>query len=190
MRIETIFPDDARRASVERFIEEVYQRRFQAQPAQYPPKLVAQFLTGGQVICAAGIREQADGYFSEYYLPSSIDVILSDHTSCAIGRDRVFEVTTLAGNVCGAATHFIEDIVNSGFDQGFEWAFFTATRRLAMLLRRIGIDLVPLAKADRSRVPGPHAWGTYYDQNPEVFAVKRPAAYVRLNSICSERTHV
>jgi hypothetical protein len=67
----------------------------------------------------------------------------------------------------------VSRIIDWGASSGFEWSFFTLTRRLSVLLDRLGLELVLLGDADAARVEDPQSWGTYYRQNPRVYAVSR-----------------
>ena len=55
--------------------------------------------------------------------------------------------------------------------QDVESAIFTATRPLRGLLRRNGIQMLELGRAERSRVDDPDIWGSYFDHDPRIVAV-------------------
>lgn len=85
-------------------------------------------------------------------------------------RETVFEVTTIASRAPHLVIRFITQIIDYGVAGGFDWAFFTLTSRLHLLLDRIGLELVPLASADIARVSNPESWGNYYAMDPKVYA--------------------
>ena len=119
-------------------------------------------MSAGQLLCAAGLRFAADGFFSECYLDAPVDEVLSACGLLPVRREKIFEVTSLASRAPHMVGSFLRKIIACGEAAGFEWAFFTATAPLKALLERIGLPLMPLADADRSRVANPDAWGTYY----------------------------
>ncbi len=90
-----------------------------------------------------------------------------------VRREKIFEVTSLASRAPHLVGSFLRKIIACGEAAGFEWAFFTATLPLKALLERLGLPLLPLADADRSRVANPDAWGSYYALAPRVYAVHR-----------------
>ena len=107
----------------------------------------------GAVLSAAGLRFAADGFFSECYLEAPVDAALSALSRYPVRREKIFEVTSLASRSPHTVGSFLRKIIACGEAAGFEWAFFTATAPLKALLERMSLPLVPLAAADRSRVP-------------------------------------
>ena len=66
---------------------------------------------------------------------------------------------------------FILEITGFGERAGFEWSFFTLTRRLQLLVNRLGLAVTYLGEANRKRIAGSERWGTYYACQPKVYAV-------------------
>jgi len=168
MRVILTPRDDVLRPAAERLIAEVYAQHYAAHISAFPDTLVTLIDADGAVHCAAGLRFAADGFFSEAYLDAPADAVLSALRSIPVGRDKIFEVTSL-----GSLGDFLRKIIAGGEAAGFEWAFFTATAPLKALLERMGLSLTPLADADSARVPNPGAWGSYYAFAPRVYAVHR-----------------
>jgi hypothetical protein len=164
------------RPAAERLIAEVYARCYSARVPAFPEMLVTTMDSDGHPVCAAALRFATDGFFSECYLDAPIQTVLKQKVPLPLGRDRIFEVTSLASRTPHLAGSFLRAIVARGEDDGFEWAFFTATERLKSLLERMRLPLFYLAEADQSRVADPHAWGTYYKRRPGVYAVHRAGA--------------
>jgi hypothetical protein len=120
------------------------------------------------------LRTQRDGFFSETYLDASIEEVLSAHCSSAVSRSEIFEVTALASRDPRATASFIADIVAFGDASDFAWSFFTLTRRLGLLVRRLGLAPTHLADADHRRIDDVASWGSYYAHQPKVYAVANP----------------
>jgi hypothetical protein len=127
-----------------------------------------------EIACAAGVRLQDDGFFSERYLDSPIEQALGVASQRAIARAEIFEVTTFASRAPRATAGFIESVGRFGEANGFLWSFFTLTRRLHRLVERLGHPLTLLADADYRRIPDHERWGTYYASEPKVFAIASP----------------
>jgi hypothetical protein len=173
MRVSLIPRDDGLRPKAEQFIAEVYAQHYGARITTFPDTLVARIATDSTIDCAAGLRFAADGFFSEAYLDAPVDVLLSGLRPHPVRREKIFEVTSLASRAPHLVCSFLRKIVACGEAAGFEWAFFTATLPLKALLHRLGLPLLPLADADRSRVADPDTWGSYYALAPRVYAVHR-----------------
>jgi hypothetical protein len=167
-------PGDPGRLDVEHFIRRVYWEEYGATLSQFPPVLLAARTRHGAIAAAAGIRTQADGFFSEAYLGEPVEARLSSCSGSAVPRSAIFEVANLVSADPRMTARFIDAIVRYGIVQGFHWSFFTLTRRLRSLLDRLGLDVAFLAEADRQHVSNPQSWGSYYAADPCVFAIRNP----------------
>ena len=173
MRVAIIPHDHDLRPAAEQLIAEVYALHYAARITNFPATLIAMMSDRDALLCAAGLRYAADGFFSECYLDAPVDAVLTGLSPSLVRRELVFEVTSLASRTPHIVGSFLRKIIACGEAAGFEWAFFTATAPLQELLERIGLPLVPLAAADRARVAIPEIWGTYYELSPSVYAVHR-----------------
>jgi hypothetical protein len=163
--------DDPRRRSAEDFIKNIYAARYGARLETFPSRIIALLGDRDEILCAAGLRFFDDGFFSERYLDARIEDAVSAISASAVNRSAIFEVTTLASMAPLATAKFIAEIGAFGEKAGFEWSFFTLTRRLHLMVRRLGIAPTYLAEADRRRIADSERWGTYYACLPKVFAV-------------------
>lgn len=166
---------DARRAPVESFIKARYAAEHSARIETFPARLLCQFDPHGKIICAAGVRASSDGFFSEAYLDLPIEQMLSTASNNSILRSEIFEVSCFVSRAPHRTARFISDIVDFGFEHGYTWAFFTVTRRLTLLLNRVGLTPVFLAHADPNRIADAIRWGDYYLREPQVLAVSGDA---------------
>ena len=165
---------DVLRSVVETFIRNVYAAEYGAQLQTFPSRLFALMNERADIICAAGVRLQEDGFFSELYLDSPIEQALGTASKRTIIRSEIFEVTTFASQAPRATKQFIKSLGMFGELNGFAWSFFTLTQRLHRLVERLGHPLTHLADADYRRIPGHQRWGTYYASQPKVFAIASP----------------
>jgi hypothetical protein len=173
MRVTLTPRDDVLRPAAERLIAEVYAQHYAAYISAFPETLITLVGPDGAVHCAAGLRFAAEGFFSEAYLDAPADAMLSALRHAPVGREKIFEVTSLASRAPHLLGGFLRKIIAGGEAAGFEWAFFTATAPLKALLERMSLSLMTLADADSARVPNPAAWGSYYAFAPRVYAVHR-----------------
>jgi Thermostable hemolysin len=172
--------DDARKHSAQQFIKNIYAARYGARLAAFPSRIIALFDHRDELLCAAGLRFLDDGFFSECYLDGPIENAVSAISGRSVNRSAIFEVTTLASRAPLATFEFIGEICAFGEQAGFEWSFFTLTRRLHTMVCRLGIAPIFLAEADRRRIADAERWGTYYACQPQVYAV----ASRRLKTSC------
>lgn len=161
------------RGRTEHFIREVYEQEYGARLRAFPRRLLVKLGHHGEILCAAGLRTCADGFFSERYLDTTIESALTRMQGRPVARERIFETSTFASRSPRAVPLFIGQIIDWGENSGFEWSFFTITRRLSTLLDRLGLDLAPLGRADPARIENADSWGSYYEQEPRVYAVNR-----------------
>jgi Thermostable hemolysin len=174
---------DPLRGVAETFIRDVYATEYGAQLQSFPSRIFALLSDRGEIACAAGVRFQDDGFFSERYLDSPIEQALAVASRRTIARAEIFEVTTFASRAPRATAGFIESVGRFGEANGFVWSFFTLTRRLHKLVERLGHPLTHLADADHRRIPDHERWGSYYASEPKVFAIASP----RLAPVADQR---
>jgi hypothetical protein len=163
--------DDARKPAAEEFIKDTYAARYGARLETFPSRIIALLNHRDEILCAAGLRFLDDGFFSERYLDSPIEDVVSAISARAVIRSAIFEVTTLASRAPNATAEFITEIGTFGEKAGFEWSFFTLTRRLHHMVKRLGIATTLLGEADRRRIADSERWGSYYACQPKVYAV-------------------
>jgi len=169
-----VIPEHHRlRSKAERFIREVYEQEYGARLHAFPASLFAAVDSRGEILCAAGFRSHADGFFSERYLDWPVDTALTRLDGRSVTRDRVFEISTFASRSPRSVPPFVSDLIESAEAAGFEWGFFTLTRRLRLLLDRLGLELERLGPAEAARIEDASSWGSYYEQEPEVYAGNR-----------------
>jgi Thermostable hemolysin len=173
---------DRMRSAVEEEIGKLYWHRYAARLSSFPDVLVAEVGASGKIECAAGIRFGYRQLFSECYLERPAEHSLSRRFGLAVHRERVVEVCNLAAAKVGRSRLFIRQLIEFVELAGAEWAIFTATKALRALLRRSGLEMIELARADQRRVGNPEDWGTYYEHDPRVMAVSRGMASERKRS--------
>ncbi len=174
---------DALRNAAEDLIRNVYAAEYGAELRTFPSRIFGVLNDDGEIACAAGVRAEDDGFFSERYLDLPIEQVLSAASTRAISRDEIFEVTTFASRAPRETADFIHSIGAFGQSHGFVWSFFTLTRRLHRLVERLGHPLTQLADADYRRIPDHERWGTYYASAPKVFAIAAPGVALHQNSL-------
>jgi hypothetical protein len=172
MAFRLVMPNDGVRSAVEDAIRAIYWERYAARLLSFPETLVADIDCSGNIDCAAGIRFGSQGLFSECYLDLPAEHFLSERFNRAIQRKRVVEICNLAATRSWGSLPFIQHLIELANDSDAEWSIFTATKPLRALLRRIGLNMIELTRADRTRVRNPDDWGHYYEHDPRVMALR------------------
>jgi len=166
---------DRLRAGVEDAIRTVYAKRYGALLSSFAHTIVAELNSSGRFECAAGIRFAHEALFSERYFDLPMERVLQAQLGRDIRREHIVEVSHLAGVNPGRSVGFVRNIIELLQSLEVEWAIFTATKPLRMLLRRSGLPMLELGCAQRSRVGDPAIWGRYFDYDPRIMAVGDPA---------------
>ncbi len=161
------------RAKAERLIRDVYEEEYGAKLSAFPRNLFVAIDSQGDILSAAGFRTDDDGFFSERYLDEPVETALAQLYGLRVMRERVFEISTFASRSPNSIAPFVSDAINYADSIGFEWGFFTLTRRLRQLLDRLGLEVSFLAPADAARIEDAASWGGYYEKDPKVCAGNR-----------------
>lgn len=172
MILRVIERGDPLRSEVERYVREVFARQHGALVREFPDRMAAVLAPNRTPLCAAGIRTEADGFFSEFYLDSPVEAALARACSVPVERSQVIEVTSLASDRPGHCFLLLDYITQLGRTDGRRWGVFTATEKLRRRLVRSGLTIATLAAARAESVPNRHNWGRYYDANPMVCAMR------------------
>lgn len=163
--------DDPRRADVERFIRDVFARRYGADVRHFAPVLVS-LQDGGEIVAAAGYRGAgAAPLFLERYLPAPVETLLAPAADTTPARASVVEVGNLAAERAGEGRRLIALLGPHLAAQGYQWVVATITTELRHLFIRLGVTPMALGTADPGALGEDAAqWGSYYAHQPVVLA--------------------
>ena len=95
------------RLKTELFIRDVYSQEYGATLGTFPPTLMVILDKHGDISCAAGLRSSDDGFFSECYLGSSIEAMLTRRSGEDVRRESIFEISTFASRSPNSVNSFI-----------------------------------------------------------------------------------
>lgn len=172
--------DGAAREGVQRYIAGVFQISYGARVNAFMPLLVS-LRENDHLTAALGLRSAASGgLFCEQYLDEPVE----DHVQRVFGRrvqrDRILEMGNLVASNPGHAALLYTLVGSAMYQAGVDYLLFTANRAVRISLKRSGLDSVPIATADRSRL-GATAddWGSYYNGDPRVMLGDVRAAMLR-----------
>lgn len=157
------------RRETEVFIKQVFRKAYGARIDHFLPYLLSMRQNGG-LLAALGICPAREGeLFLETYLDMPIENRLAEHFKRPIDRNSIVEVGNLASAHGGGARFLFTALSAYLSGAGYQWAVFTATPQVRNSFAKLGVELIPLAHADKQRLgKQQERWGSYYDQQPVV----------------------
>lgn len=168
MQIDFIRPGHSRYTAACDHAHAVYRDIYGADLRRFAPLLVVAQNCAGQIVCVAGIRTSADGFFSDVYLDKPLDQVLSSSGHGPIAANAVVEVVSLASTSPFPVLPVLDAIIGWGHGRGMGWGLFTATAPLRRLLRHAGLPFIEACAARSESLPGAENWGSYYQRDPWV----------------------
>lgn len=166
----------ADRQELEDFVRTIFRRAHKAEVSHFMPKLLSVRDDQGKLLAVCGLRHaHQEQLFLETYLDAPIEVLLSQHNQKTIHRDSVLEV----GNLAVADSMHVRSLLASIslylHSTDSDWAVFTGISVLRNSLTKLNMSLLLLGEAIIERIPEHEraAWGTYYNERPQVLAISR-----------------
>jgi hypothetical protein len=164
------------RIKLEQFIKTLFKSKHGANIQYFMPELMALSLRSGPLMAVCGLRKaDQESLFLERYLESSIEKTISEIAGESIPRSAITEI----GNLAVARPEYIRCLLASInlhlHKTDTDWAVFTGIRTLKNGLIKLNIPLLSLGMAHIDAIPYEDRsdWGGYYDEKPEVMAIKR-----------------
>ena len=171
-----VYDEDSKgRQRAERFVSEMFRRVFQAELKRFMPKIMALIDFEGKCLGSLGMRYASTGKLMlEDYLDENIEKVLSGLTGTEVRREGIVEIGNLVTSLRGGGRWLVSAITAWLVNVEFQWAVFTATSELRVLLERLGVKVWTLAAASHARLKdtGDTDWGTYYEHQPIVIATR------------------
>lgn len=168
--------DAADRAEIEQFIRDVFFQVCGAKVRFFLPTLMSLRDLDGKLVAACGIRNAgAERLYLENYMDKPVEQVLSERLGEKIERSDIVEI----GNYSVAEMGLSRQLSSVIFDQlhatSKKWAVFTAVQLVHNALLKLGIEPEVLCDASIDRLPPEERteWGSYYEQNPKVMAIRR-----------------
>ena len=162
--------DDASHAQLRSFIGEQFLMHFGAEVPDDTPRLLGIFGADAELIAAFGIRSREDGFFSEHYLGTPLDIALQARTGETCDLSRVAEISHFSIASPRAFKRIVPLIATGLARLNFEHVVCTATACLVRYFARR--HLTPTILTEARVVDLPEAvrdcWGSYYLKDPAV----------------------
>lgn len=169
-------PDAADRAELEQFINNIFKQVHGANITRFMPYLMSLRDPHNKLMAACGLRSAAsEAPFLEIYLDQPIETLLSEHAGIPVERNEIVEVGNFSVAELGMARYLITAINDQLYETSKQWAVFTAVPVLRNAFIKLGMHPEILGDADINRLPPEQRqeWGSYYEQKPQVMAIRR-----------------
>lgn len=169
-------PDAHNRQELEAFICAMFKRAHNAEIKHFMPKLMSVRGLNGELLAACGLRHADQGpLFLETYLDAPIETLISKHNGTEITREEILEVGNLAVAEPANVRSLLASISVYLHSTNSEFAVFTGISTLRNSLTKLNMPLQLLGEASINRIPKQEraAWGSYYNERPQVMAIRR-----------------
>lgn len=172
-------PDAADRPALEAYIREVFRQAHGASIRHFLPQLMSLRDGKGELLAVCGLRHaEHETLFLENYLDAPVESVLSHKIGLEVARNDIVEVGNLAVADPVHARSLLASISLYLHGSGTHWAVFTGLATLRNSLRKLNMQVHALAEASIARLPSEEQahWGSYYQDGPQVMAVRRGTA--------------
>ena len=163
------------RHEIEQFVHDVFAKTYGADVQQFMPDLISLRDENDLLVAAFGMRKAVGAsLFLEKYLDAPIETLLSNKFNKLITRQQITEIGNLAVSNVRNAGMLIAHVIQHSLDIGVEWCVATAHHSLQNGLVKGGRDVYAIQVADKTRLSQAEqlSWGSYYDNAPQVVAVR------------------
>lgn len=164
------------RQELEGFISAKFERAHNAKITHFMPKLMSVRDASGKLLAACGLRhaDQTE-LFLETYLDAPVEALLSQHSNTKVSREAILEVGNFAVAEPVNVRSLLASISLYLHSTDSEYAVFTGISTLRNSLTKLNIPLQLLGEAHINRISEAEraAWGTYYNERPQVMAIRR-----------------
>lgn len=169
------------------FIRSVYFKEHRATVFCHYERLLALTTDAGRFKSVVGLRRADEARLMvEDYLRMPVEQALmerfSDKTSLSLSRQSIMEIGSLASSDPGAGRKLMLSLVLVLEALNVQWLVVTASRGVRNGLARLGIEMTFLTGAKQGLLHSPDNWGSYYDNNPQVVAIRPLREALRLKT--------
>ncbi|MGR6873756.1 thermostable hemolysin [Pseudomonas sp. HK3] len=173
------------RSKVEEFLRNGFKKSFNANTQSFMPLIMETKDNNNRTSACFGIRNIQDSpAFLEHYLEKPIEQCISEVAKQPISRENVVELGSIIGSGKGAGGWLIIAAAAWLQGAGYEWGALTATNDLKKAFSKQGVSLLELADANQTRLPVNEIanWGSYYENEPVVYAIHISTLYEQFSN--------
>ncbi len=171
-------PEAQDRAELEQFVHRIFARAYDANVKEFMPQLMSLRNDSGELLAVCGLRHaENSSLFLERYLPQPVEHVISAQSGQPVVRNDIVEIGNLAVAHPETARSLLASISLYLHGTSTTWGVFTGIPSLRNALSKLNMHLLPLGWASLAHLAESERadWGRYYDEKPQVMAVKRLA---------------
>lgn len=164
------------RAEIEQFISKNFFATCGAKVRFFLPVLLSLRDPDGKLIAACGIRSAgSERLFLEHYMDQPVECLLSEQLGAKVNRNDIIEIGNYSVAEMGTSRQLLSAIIDQLHATSKQWAVFTAIQLVRNTLIKQNVFPRVLCDADIKRLPPEEQsdWGSYYEQKPQVMAIRR-----------------
>ncbi|MEO8331425.1 MAG: thermostable hemolysin [Gallionella sp.] len=168
--------DSADRDELESFISNIFRKSYGAKISRFKPYLMSLRDPDDKLIAGCGLHSAAiDRLSLESFLDKPVEEVLSEHTGSPVKRSEIVEIGNFSVAELTMARHLISAINDQLHFTSKQWAVLTAVPALIDAFIKSGMDPEILVDADMNRLSDESRmeWGSYFEQKPQIIAVRR-----------------
>lgn len=169
-------PEAEDRPELEQFVHRIFSAAYDADVKEFMPQLMSLRNTSGELLAVCGLRHaENNALFLERYLGNPVEAVLSQKSGQPVQRTDIVEIGNLAVAHPETVRSLLASISLYLHGTSTTWGVFTGIPTLRNALSKLNMHLLPLGLATLAHLPESEqaAWGRYYDEKPQVMAVKR-----------------
>jgi len=168
--------DSADRDDIERFIINTLHHTYGADIKRFKPYLMTLRDQDDKLIAVCGLHSAAtERLFLESFLEQPIEAVLSKHTGLPVMRGDIVEIDNFSVAELGMSRHLVTAINDQLYFTAKQWAVLTATPALRDVFINLGIypEILADTNIDLLSSEDRLAWGNYFEQKPQIMAIRR-----------------
>jgi len=162
--------DPKHKAILQKYIQEEYQREFNAVIPHFLPYILGLYRADGALIGACGLNPALSGaLYLEHYLDGPVEQVASNTLNKPVSRDGLVEIGNFACAESGNARTMFAALCRLLFENQLEFVVFTGTHKLRNVFHHLHLVPVELAAALPEHIgAAAQSWGSYYLSSPSV----------------------
>ena len=169
-------PEAEDRAELEQFVHRIFSKAYDANVKEFMPQLMSLRNAGGELLAVCGLRHaENNSLFLERYLQQPVEHVISAQSGQLVVRNDIVEIGNLAVAHPETVRSLLASISLYLHGTSTTWGVFTGIPSLRNALSKLNMHLLPLGWASLAHLAENERadWGRYYDEKPQVMAVKR-----------------
>jgi hypothetical protein len=163
------------RKEAEAFIHRIFDEVHGANVKHFMPQMLCLKDSHQQLLAVSGMRSaEQEVLFLERYLNAPVEEVIASHAKTEVKRNQVVEIGNLAVERPSYTRILMAALSAHLYSTDTEWIVFSALPVVRNAVAKTNHEMFVLADATLDKIaPEDRAdWGSYYDHQPQVIAVR------------------